>query len=950
MESYYNPQKLSAAIERIKNKDSELLSELESKLQITPRVSRAGSPGISMRKLRTDRMVGLTRELPRIELRPEIFPQKRVEESIVLAHLRPVLVIRDNRIVPEFSGPEVSVWKDRLLQRESVLNTVIPSVGRVEVNNNAVYNWVGTGWMIDSDIIVTNRHVANIFCRNKEGFTFKIGYPSGFQTSKIDFLEEDQRTTQLEFEIESVLWIAENDPKQPDVAFMRVKRTQNNYTLPGFIELSDSVEEGEVVVTIGYPARDPQIPDQDVVLRIFGNVYDKKRLAPGEIVKVSAGELEHDCSTLGGNSGSAVVSLSTGKAVGLHFAGLYLQSNFAVPSFVLKELLHKVKSGKLPRMGASGPSLVPSTQPAETAKPSAQMSLPASTPGNYTVELSIPLKITLELGGNISPIVKQIQVPSASDVSSRASYDQTVELARQTFGNQPGVVKVRSGYRFRRGWITDERVIVIEVQKKQSLPDLKSSGRQLIPQEFLGVGVDVRAAALGDQLEFLGLAMPEPEAMPRPGVYKEPPDLQLDPVNEQMKAIFHMSPDSGWPNLRDFFGRIKHNLTATIYEWEDGHISDTLFNALHSKEGRLKMVTQKPGTKEVVEKMLLLLGENFEHVWASVGSGKIVPSAYHIKVATRDQEEFWLSSGNWKDSNQADIHPAADHSTSMKPLREHNREWHVIMENATLARLFQDYIDWDFEEAKRVPLEEAPPQPEIDVFVPDPVTQAEPEGRPVAEYFEPLVVNKMLNVQPLLTPDRDWKGNRLFAEFAAELIDSAVSTIDIENQSFSILEENEPEFEMFFNVLLRKQKEGVKIRIIFRDPREFARGVKGEAALHRQLERLKDFGINTDYIRVQQKCHTKAIIVDSDKPETAAVLFGSHNLTTSGALFNRDASLLIKDQEVAQYFQQVFNFDWEVLAKQTAEEFAGAIRIAQPGEETPAGYRRVALSDLFSGD
>lgn len=941
MEPYYNPQKLSAAIERIKNKDKELLRELESKIQ--------AGPAVSMRKLKVGKIGEVGYELPRVDLRPEIFPRKRMEESIVLAHLRPVLIIRDNKIVAEFSGPEMSVWKDRLLQQELVLNAVIPAVGRVEVNNNAVYNWVGTGWLIDTDIIVTNRHVANIFCRNKEGFTFKIGYPSGVQTSKIDFLEEDQRSTRLEFEVESVLWIAENDPKQPDVAFMRVRSTQSNYTLPGFIELSDTIDEGEVVVTIGYPARDPQIPDQELVLSIFGNVYDKKRLAPGEIVKVCDHELEHDCSTLGGNSGSAVVSLRTGKAVGLHFAGLYLQSNFAVPSFVLKELLHKLKNGKLPRMTAAMP--VPSArspQAPETAKTPVQPALPVRIPEKYTVELNIPLKITLEIGGNIVPVVKQIQVSPAGDVQQDAGYEQAVTLAKQAFGSQPGVVRVRSGYRFRRGWITDERVIVVEVQAKQSLPDLKNSGKQLIPPEFLGVGVDIRTAALGDQLEFMGLTLPEAEAVPKPGVYREPPELQLDPVNERMKAIFHMSPDSGWPNLRDFFGRIRQNLTATIYEWDAEHISDALFNAIHSKNGRLKMVTQKPGTREAVEKMQLSLGESFEHTWASVGSGKIVPSAYHIKVATRDQEEFWLSSGNWKDSNQADIHPAADHSTFMKPLREHNREWHVIMENATLAKLFQDYIDWDFEEAKRVPLEEAPAPPDIFVFVPDPALQAEPEGRPVAQYFEPLVVDKVLNVQPLLTPDRDARNNRLFVEFAARLIDSAVSTIDIENQSFSILEENEPEFESFFNVLLRKQREGIKIRIIFRDPREFARGAKGEAALHRQLERLKEFGINTDVVKVQEKCHTKAIIVDSDKPETAAVLFGSHNLTTSGALFNRDASLLIKDQEVAQYFQQVFNFDWEVLAKQTAEEFTGGARIARPGEETPVGYKKVALSDLLA--
>ena len=46
------------------------------------------------------------------------------------------------------------------------------------------------------------------------------------------------------------------------------------------------------------------------------------------------------------------------------------------------------------------------------------------------------------------------------------------------------------------------------------------------------------------------------------------------------------------------------------------------------------------------------------------------------------------------------------------------------------------------------------------------------------------------------------------------------------------------------------------------------------------------------------RCHTKAIIVDppdAAHPDSGEVLFGSHNLTNTGALFNRDASLLVRD-------------------------------------------------------
>ena len=130
------------------------------------------------------------------------------------------------------------------------------------------------------------------------------------------------------------------------------------------------------------------------------------------------------------------------------------------------------------------------------------------------------------------------------------------------------------------------------------------------------------------------------------------------------------------------------------------------------------------------------------------------------------------------------------------------------------------------------------------------------------------------------------------------------------------------------------------MRVIFRDAREFspANGPKQQ----KLLEHLKHFGLDTDQIRVQRKCHTKGIIVDGSE-----VMLGSHNLTNEGSLFNRDASLRVRDAEVAQYFEQIFLFDWDVLAVQEADELVGGIRIAGPGEETPPGFRRVSLAEFL---
>jgi endonuclease G, mitochondrial len=100
--------------------------------------------------------------------------------------------------------------------------------------------------------------------------------------------------------------------------------------------------EGRDVVVIGYPALDPR-NDLKLQTRIFRGQYNIKRLQPGKLkeerlVGSFAREVEavtHDSSTLGGNSGSAVIDVRTGHVVGLHFAGIYLDANFAVPSVEL---------------------------------------------------------------------------------------------------------------------------------------------------------------------------------------------------------------------------------------------------------------------------------------------------------------------------------------------------------------------------------------------------------------------------------------------------------------------------------------------------------------------------------------------------------------------------------------------------------------------------------------
>src|SRR6185503_8851966 len=261
--------------------------------------------------------------------------------NIVLRVGRPVLAIVGNAPRLDFKDSESAVWRARLQASAPLLKRAAQAVGRIEVKGLPGFTFVGTGWLVDTNIVVTNRHVAQTFAqRTGAGFTFKQASRSRPMSADIDFLEETGRLAQLEFPIVEILHI-EEEPG-PDFALLRVQNRSGLHTLAPPIPLaSSSAKPEQQVAVIGYPARDSRVPDAQLMQSIFGNVYDKKRLAPGQITKAKKDLVFHDCSTLGGNSGSVVLDLATGQAVGLHFAGRFLEANYAVPAAVVAARLEQ---------------------------------------------------------------------------------------------------------------------------------------------------------------------------------------------------------------------------------------------------------------------------------------------------------------------------------------------------------------------------------------------------------------------------------------------------------------------------------------------------------------------------------------------------------------------------------------------------------------------------------
>jgi PLD-like domain len=487
--------------------------------------------------------------------------------------------------------------------------------------------------------------------------------------------------------------------------------------------------------------------------------------------------------------------------------------------------------------------------------------------------------------------------------------ESMVEVVRKALQARPDVVRVRAGYRFRGGRITDEPVVVVAVRE---LPTAATDGVDPIPPELSGIPIDVRTASLGDYFREERNAALTVDALGPAYRYRKPDDLQLTTIEDEMRVVCHASPDAGWAQLRQFLSRTKQRLTIGMYELTAPHIVDVLRSVTASEERELALAIQRgsaigSGTKAndlseetvVVPGLEELLGNRLTYAWVPLGPNGLVDDAYHIKLAVRDGSELWVSSGSWQSSNQPPHDPLTRPGQTSNLLLEYNREWHAIVEHRGLAETFEGYLRWDLEQARELLVglqttELLADALEAFVFI-QPATPELQAADVPATYVEPLVVHRRVRVTPILTPDG-------YVETVLPFIESATERIFFQNQSCRRFQsrDDEEHFALLLSALRDKQRSGVEVRII----------VRADFLDLEDIERLKDFGIDTDSIRYQWRCHNKGIIADS-----RAVLIGSHNWTNGGTAHNRDASLLFEDPEIARYYEGIFEFDWEHLAR-----------------------------------
>lgn len=239
---------------------------------------------------------------------------------------RPSFMIR-NGAVDSTTSP-VGNWQATLDAEAGPLQEAIASVGRIEILNPEPVHQ-GTGFLVQKNLIITNRHVLQVVgerqadgaWRIKPGAAIDFGREHrGIDTHNSRALKRVVFTGSREIDFYQL------DHKKLDLALIEIEPVDGPAPLL-VEEARDWAERDVPTFIIGYPGQPPSgayVPD--LLNQLFRSTYGFKRLAPGNVIAsnypVEPWTVAHDCTTLGGNSGSVVLVIGRDTvAAGLHYGG-----------------------------------------------------------------------------------------------------------------------------------------------------------------------------------------------------------------------------------------------------------------------------------------------------------------------------------------------------------------------------------------------------------------------------------------------------------------------------------------------------------------------------------------------------------------------------------------------------------------------------------------------------
>ncbi|MEX2720525.1 MAG: phospholipase D-like domain-containing protein [Candidatus Wukongarchaeota archaeon] len=346
-----------------------------------------------------------------------------------------------------------------------------------------------------------------------------------------------------------------------------------------------------------------------------------------------------------------------------------------------------------------------------------------------------------------------------------------------------------------------------------------------------------------------------------------------------MNVTAYSSPDSSFDVTLSYLRSAKNSIDIEIYAISNGFLLHELNQAYQRNNNiKIKVVAswissgfEKSDTRAALYNISQIPLDyesqtNIQLYWTD-------DSPYertHAKFIIIDEEVVLIQSANWAKTG---IPPSPTTG---------NREWGVAVKNQNVVDYYLEIFGYDLINSK--------------LYTPNPddfkdFSASISTGSYTHPFSEETFIGTM-RIRTIVTPDNA-------IPTIIELLESASDTLDVQ-QMYIRIDWHEGYEDLFMEELVDAAQRGVDVRVIL--DQKYNKEENLETANY-----LDSFGIEVKFGDTTKldAIHNKGVIVDEK-----AVLVSSINWSNESVTENRETGIIIYDSDVANYFTNIFEWDW----------------------------------------
>ena len=362
------------------------------------------------------------------------------------------------------------------------------------------------------------------------------------------------------------------------------------------------------------------------------------------------------------------------------------------------------------------------------------------------------------------------------------------------------------------------------------------------------------------------------------------------------------SPDSSFTAIADAIDNASESICLNLYQFHNFYLMDRIIDAIErGVEVKILLeggpVNGIADEERYVANKTVTAGGDVRFMISDGDRGIHDRYAFnHAKYAIIDDETTIVTSENWKNTGV--------------PINNTfgNRGWGIIINNPDTADYFSSVFveDWKPASKDSFPFTSDDPiygtkygSPPPD-FVPDRTILTGNYTSP----FHSEIVSGKFNVSPVLSPDTSLLETKSIIGMIKEADDSVyVEQLYIRNWGTPA----DPEPNPFLEASINASRRGCVVKILL----DSTYGEKNEAIAEYLNDVAASENLNLEARLIDNapiglnKTHTKGVIVDHSH-----VLISSINWNENSARNNREAGLIIENEDVAEFYTDIFFYDW----------------------------------------